>query len=101
MIHPESDYDVVLGFVAFSGAEEVLWLDNNSVFWFPYSWDTAGVSSVSSSNPATNEGTIICACRSAEKHAGIRALVRAGSNLLSVTRAQHKLTERCPGVSVP
>lgn len=51
-------YDVFCGFVAFMCLGEVLWMEESSIDWLPYSWDTADVSTVPDFDQVSSKGKI-------------------------------------------
>lgn len=66
----KSDYDVVLGFVEFNRVEEVVWSDDSSTGWFPYSWEITEVSSIPSFQRVTNKKLLSGARRDVEEPLG-------------------------------
>lgn len=82
------DCDAVYGYVAFMRTEEVLWSEEGSNGWFPYSWEVAVVSSVPALRWVNNRRKFSGARRVVEDYAELPVFVSAGSVLFSVAGAQ-------------
>lgn len=97
----ESYCDAIYGSVAFTRAEEVLWSDSNCIGWVPYSWNPAGVATVSGRVQDTNKRNVSRARWVVEKYVGVKVFMYAGSSLSSVADAQRQIAEWCVKVIVP
>lgn len=65
------DYDVAYGYVTFTRTEKIFWLDYGSMGWFSYSWCTADMHNVSSSEPMSNKRMVNRARHVVEEYAEV------------------------------